>query len=37
MEVERSAQRPGLHEVAAVPERSADILLRDSVHAHGEL
>ena len=37
MEVERSAQRPRLHELATFPEGFADILLRDPFEARGEL
>ena len=37
MEVECPAQRPRLHELATLPERVADVLLRDPVDAHGEL
>jgi hypothetical protein len=37
MEVKRPAQSPRLHELAALPERVADVLLRDPFDTRGEL
>ena len=37
MKMEGSAQRPRLHELPALPEHVADVLLRDPVDAHREL
>ena len=37
MEMKGPAQRPRLHELPAVPERVADVLLRDPLDASGEL
>ena len=37
MEMEGPAQRPRLHELPALPERVADVLLRNSIDARGEL
>jgi hypothetical protein len=37
MEMKRPAQRPRLHELPAVPERVANVLLRHPLDASGEL
>jgi hypothetical protein len=37
MEVEGPAQRPRLHELPALPERVADVLLRGPIDPRGEL
>jgi hypothetical protein len=37
MKVKGPAQRPSLHELPTLPERIANVLLRDPTHARGEL
>ena len=37
VEVERPAERPGLHQLTPLPERCADVGLCDAVHAYREL